>query len=395
MTINGVAGVDLILPHGMFTSVVEQARNAILFAVIPPAAPFLPRIVYANAAFHAMTGYTPAEVIGDTLACVCGSDTDQTVLEQIAYAAENRQSFFGDMRQYRKDGTPVWVELHMFPVSDADGMQEYVTFVQHEITAQRALLEAHEAATAELTRSNRALQEFASVASHDLQEPLRKIMTFGAYLGEATENTLDAEARDYLDRMLHAAGRMRILINDLLAFSRVTARVQPFVPVDLAQTVHDVVTDLEAQLIETHGRVIVGELVTLDADPRQMGMVFQNLISNALKFARPGIPPEVTISGQIVAPPHRAATRGEGRRWYAVQVTDNGIGFDPKYAEKIFAVFHRLHRRSEYEGTGIGLAICREIAANHGGMVTAMAVPGAGASFTLTLPMHAHKGGPP
>lgn len=393
MTINDVSGQALSPLHGVFASVVAQSRDAILIAVVPPAAPFLPQIAYANPAFPTLMGFAPAEIIGSTLACVCGPETEPTVLAKIADAAENGHPFLTEMCQYRKDGTPVWVELRMFPVPESDTGQAQVALVQRDLTTERQLQRAHDVATAEWTRSNRALQEFASVASHDLQEPLRKIVAFGTYLGEATADTLNEEARDYLDSILHAAGRMQTLINDLLMFSRITARVQPFAPVDLAETVRNVVADLDAQLTRTEGHVIVGELATIDADPRQIGMLFQNLISNALKFARPGIPPEVTITGQIIAPPPNIGIRGESRQWYAVQIADNGIGFDSKYAEKIFAVFHRLHRRSEYEGTGIGLAICREVAANHGGTVTARGTPGTGATFTFMTPMYTHVGG--
>lgn len=232
--------------------------------------------------------------------------------------------------------------------------------------------------TTELRRSNRALEEFASVASHDLQEPLRKIQQFGDRLDKKLGPVLDETNRDYLRRMLDAAGRMRALISDLLTYSRVSTKVQLPVRVNLTDVVRGVVGDLDGRLQQAGGRVECGELPELDAEPTQMRQLFQNLIGNALKFQKPDVPPVVRVAGQIV--------EGDGGPRVEIEVADNGIGFDEKYSDKIFHLFQRLHGRDEYEGTGMGLAIVRKIVEQHGGAIAARSRPGEGTTFVVTLP---------
>jgi signal transduction histidine kinase len=243
--------------------------------------------------------------------------------------------------------------------------------------------------TVELERSNRELEDFAYVASHDLQEPLRKIQAFGSRLRQKYGELLDTQGLDYLNRMESAAARMQTLINDLLTFSRVTTRAQPFVEVDLARLVQVVLLDLEVKIGEVNGRVHIGDLPTIEAEPTQMRQLFQNLISNALKFHRQGVPPVIHISGEYLteAPPNLLKETAANTPCCQIFVTDNGIGFDQKYAERIFTVFQRLHRRSEYEGTGVGLALCRKIVERHRGTITATSQVGQGTTFTVTLPV--------
>lgn len=234
----------------------------------------------------------------------------------------------------------------------------------------------------ELNRSNRELQDFAFVASHDLQEPLRKIQAFGDRLKSKHGPDLNENARDYLDRMQNAAGRMHTLINDLLGFSRVTTKAQPFVPTDLNSVAREVLNDLEVRVLDNGGHVDVGDLPTIDADPLQMRQLLQNLIGNALKFHRPGVPPIIKVTGDVSA---------NGGSELKLTVEDNGIGFDEKYLDRIFTPFQRLHGRGEYEGTGIGLAVCRKIVERHGGVLAAKSKPGEGSAFTATLPVKQQK----
>lgn len=257
---------------------------------------------------------------------------------------------------------------------------------------QRAEAELTEA-VAQLERSNRELQDFAYVASHDLQEPLRKIRAFGDRLTSQCGEALGMRGCDYLARMQQAAARMQTLITDLLAFSRVTTKAQPFSTVDLTQVAQEVIGDLEVCLEQVGGSVVVAPLPTIEADPVQMRQLLQNLLGNALKFHRPEVPPVVKVSSDGL--PRRAADATNPMacpRWYQLSVEDNGIGFDEKYLDRIFAPFQRLHGRSEYEGTGIGLAVCRKIAERHGGSITARSTPGQGATFIVTLPVTQGKG---
>ncbi len=236
---------------------------------------------------------------------------------------------------------------------------------------------------AELQRSNQELEQFASVASHDLQEPLRKIQAFGDRLQARCAEALDEQGNDYLQRMRSAAARMRTLIDDLLTFSRVTTRGQPFVEVDLAAEAEQVVSDLESRLQQTGGRVEIGPLPTLRADPTQMRQLLQNLLVNALKFHRPNEPPIVRLEGRLLPD-----GQSNGASFWEIAVRDNGIGFEEKYLDRIFQLFQRLHGRGEYEGTGLGLAICRKIVERHGGTIAARSKPGQGATFLVTLPAH-------
>lgn len=231
-----------------------------------------------------------------------------------------------------------------------------------------------------LQRSNQELQDFAYVASHDLQEPLRKIQAFGTILQDEYADNL-GEGYDYLVRMRSAAARMSTLIEDLLAFSRVTTHAKEHAEIDVSTIIDEVIDDLEARIKDTQGTVTVDAMPKIYADPLQMRQLFQNLIGNALKFHRPDVPPIVTVSSKITDP----TDSDDGA--YEISVNDNGVGFDEKYLDRIFAVFQRLHGRDSYEGTGIGLAVCRKIVERHDGTITATSTPGKGSTFIITLPI--------
>ena len=334
------------------------------------------RIRVVNGAVTHLLGFKDADLLGrsiDTLEVMHGEQTISRTLKDLA-----RKTAIRDqerlLRQKNSD-EPIAVSISISPVTDGDVQQGAVVIARDIRERKEAEAEIHDAIR-RLEQSNRELEDFAYVASHDLQEPLRKIQAFGDRLQAKYAPELPEQARDYIGRMQSAAKRMQVLINDLLAFSRVTTKAQPFVPVDLEHIAREVAHDLEIRTHELGAHVEIGTLPAIDADPLQMRQLLQNLISNALKFHREGVPPLVSVNGTV-----------EGDRAQIV-VVDNGIGFEEKYGERIFTMFERLHGRGTYEGTGIGLAICRKIVERHGGEVVAHSAPGVGSTFTVTLPLH-------
>ena len=261
--------------------------------------------------------------------------------------------------------------------------------LRSENAARKQAEEALRKYADELKRSNEELEQFASIASHDLQEPLRKIQAFGDRLLSKYGTALDERGRDYLTRMQGAASRLQGLIGDLLTLSRVTSKGRPFVETDLADVVREVLGDLEMQIERSGGQVEMSDLPTVEADPMQMRQLLQNLISNALKFRREDRPPSVRVYGRVS---HDGVAHKVKSPAYQIHVEDNGIGFDEKYLDRIFKPFQRLHGRNAYEGTGIGLAICNKIVERHGGALTATSTPGTGTTFTITLSKHAQGG---
>ena len=263
-----------------------------------------------------------------------------------------------------------------------------LTFFLRDISARKKAEEEQARHAAELERSNRDLEQFAYVASHDLQEPLRKIRAFGDRLELKCQDILDETAQECVSRMQNAAARMQELIEGLLLLSRVTTRAREFVQVDLGEIVEQVVSDLESQIERVRGHVEVGKLPTIQAEPLQIRQLLQNLIANALKFHRPDEPPVVKVEARYLLPrEQRQSQKSLAEEKCRITIEDNGIGFDQQYAERIFGIFQRLHPRDVYEGTGIGLAICRRIAEYHGGQISARSEPGRGSTFEVVLPV--------
>ncbi len=287
----------------------------------------------------------------------------------------------------RGDGSVVWIATTKVPLTDVEGRCIGMVGVSSDISERKEAEERLRLAAEQLRRSNLELQEFASVASHDLQEPLRKIQAFGDRLKIKCADALGENGRDYLDRMQDAARRMQILLHDLLTLSRITSKAQPFERIDLRKVVNDVVSDLEVRIEQSGAAVEIGSLPVIDADAAQMRQLLQNLISNALKFQPPGTRPEVIISAKLLDNAESLPGAMPGEEICQLMVRDNGIGFDERYLDRIFQVFQRLHSRSDYEGTGIGLAVCRKIVERHGGQISAKSADGDGATFIVTLPV--------
>ena len=336
------------------------------------------RVTQANRAFFRTFRVEPQDTIGEVLFTLGDGQWDIAPLRELLrdkLAVEPQLNDFDVDHEFPGIGRKIML-LNARLVSQGPNMPRIILLAIEDVTERRftewRLADQHR----ELQRSNAALDEFASVASHDLQEPVRKILSFGDLLNTSAGPALEGNAREHLARMLSAAARMRTLISDLLMYSQVTTRVQPFVSTDLARIAREVIADLETAIAESGGRVEVGDLPVIAADPLQMRQLLQNLLGNSLKYRRKDTPPVVRLSCSSPDGKHRAIT-----------VTDNGIGFNEKHAGKIFGMFVRLHGRAQYEGSGIGLAICRKIVERHGGTIAATSTAGQGATFTVILPV--------
>ena len=308
----------------------------------------------------------------------------------------------GSMLSKRTEVTAVRANGELFPaeltmtISQEQGAP-VLTFFVRDISERKQAEEEQRRYARDLERSNRELEQFAYVASHDLQEPLRKIRTFGDRLQRNCEASLDEIGLDCLHRMQNAAGRMQELINGLLNLSRVTTKTADFVPVDLGKIAREVVSDLEVKIEQSGALVEIGNMPTIQADPMQLRQLLQNLIGNALKFQEKGTIPSVKVEARYTVNRTERATAAQNpgsdisKEMCRITVEDNGIGFDEKYLDRIFKVFQRLHPRDIHEGTGVGLAICRKIVERHNGTITAQSEPDQGAKFIVTLPVRQEK----
>lgn len=318
-----------------------------------------------------------------------------------------------EMKLKRGDDTWGFVNINTVPVYDGQGKLLYGVAAFEDITerkkSEQALQESEsryrelareletrvrkrtqelEQANQDLQRSNDNLQQFAYVASHDLQEPLRKIQQFGDLLDSQYGEQL-GQGADFLKRMQAAASRMSTLIRDLLAYSRVTTRQQTFGPIALQTILNNVLVNLEWSIAQSCAQVDFTELPVVKGDATQLGQLFQNLLSNAIKFTKPGETPSIQVSSTTCTRsdiPDGVRLTSDATNFYQISVHDEGIGFDTKYLDRIFQVFQRLHKKSDYAGSGVGLAICQRVVENHGGGITATSRPGEGATFLVYLP---------
>jgi PAS domain S-box-containing protein len=327
------------------------------------------QIRVANTQAEAMLGYEPGQIVGQSIEVLIPPELrERHAGHRARYnaAPTTRQMGIGlALVAQRQDGSEVPVEISLRPLEL--GGATYVVAAIRDITERRMQTEA-------LARSNEALQQFAYVASHDLQEPLRMVSSYLQLLERRYKDKLDEDAREFIGFAVDGAKRMQALIHDLLAYSRVGQPDVVHVKVDLNEVVRQVLDDLALTIEESGARVSVGPLPTVNGEPGQLGQVFQNLLSNALKFRKPDQPPVIEATA------HR---QDEG---WAISVRDEGIGIEPQYADRIFQIFQRLHTRHEYPGTGIGLAICKRIVEQHGGTIRLDSQLGVGSTFTFTLP---------
>lgn len=285
-------------------------------------------------------------------------------------------------------------------ITDSAGKVVKLIGTVQDITDQRNSEQELLLKTQKLEASNVELQKFAFVASHDLREPLRKIITFGSMLEREYKDTLGEKGNLYLQKMTGASLRMQKLIDDILDFSKLTVNTREYAKVQLGTVISGVLSDMEVAITKSHANIEVAALPEIEANASQLGQLFQNLISNAIKFSKPGEAPDIHIySRQVSAfnlPPEFVKENqlhlALNKRYCQVSIEDKGIGFDESYLDKIFLIFQRLHDRAEYEGTGVGLAICKKVVDLHNGYITAYSRQGEGATFIIFLPLQQDHG---
>ena len=338
------------------------------------------KFTYSNQVVSRLLGYSENEVLGKHYLTLIRPDyhakAQAFYLKQ--FHSKEPTSYF-EFPALSLMGEEVWLGQNVQLVWQQQklvGMQA----VARDITQRKHMEEALIKQAEELSSANADLQQFAFVAAHDLQEPLRKIQAFGDRLSRKYKDVLDEQGQDYLSRMQASARRMRTLIDDLLLFAKTTKHERSLV--SLEQIAKEVISDLQSKLEDTQGHIEVGSLPTLWADPVQMRQVLQNLLGNALKFHKPGLPPVVKLMSKRM-----------GSQWQ-IYVQDNGIGFDEQYKDRIFKVFQRLHSFEKYEGTGMGLAIVRKIVESYDGSIEVYSRPGQGSTFILSFPIESASKNP-
>jgi PAS domain S-box-containing protein len=331
-----------------------------------------------NRAARDLFGYAADEAYGLTIpALVPEAGTSRPWQERIAQILSGAAHAGMEIRTRTRAGVPLRLLSHAIPVRGPAGQITGIISADIDITTRRALEDQVVDQLRQVTALNTELEQFATIACHDLKEPLRKIQVFNGRLNDLCGDRVGPQGKEYLGQIAGAAGRMQALIRDLFALTQVDRLEMPLAAVDMGQVVRNVVTDLTARLEETGGTVDIGDLPSVTGDSSQMHQLMQNLIMNSLKYHRPDFPPRVTVRAMGAA---------------RLEVADNGIGFDEQYLTRIFAPFQRLHGRGEYEGTGIGLALCKKIVERHSGTITARSRPGHGATFVIDFPPRAADG---
>ncbi|MDM8005245.1 MAG: PAS domain S-box protein [Phycisphaerae bacterium] len=330
-------------------------------------------IEYVNPQFTRATGYTFEEAIGKNPRILKTEHTPPETHQQLWETIKSGRDWHGEFCNRRKNGEPYWESASISPVTDAEGRTTHFVAVKIDITDRKRAEEALRRVADDLARSNRDLEQFAYVASHDLQEPLRTVAGYLQLIERRYKSKLDKDADEFIEFAVDGAVRLQQLIDDLLAYSRIDTHGRPFDSTDCGRVLETVVEGLQAVIRENRAVITYDPLPTVRADATQIMQLFQNLIGNAIKFR----------SDQ--APVIHVSTRQVGRDWQ-FSVQDNGIGMHSQYFDRIFVVFQRLHTRDSYPGTGIGLAICKRIVDRHGGKIWVESEVGKGSTFFFTLP---------
>lgn len=325
-----------------------------------------------NAAWERTLGHSVAELLAEPYLSFVHPDDREATIAEAQRINDGEDTIWFENRYRCSDGSYRWLLWR----ATAPLGSPHIYAAARDITDHKAASAALARTAGELKRSNAELDQFASIASHDLQEPLRMITSYLGLLQRRSQGKLDAEAQSFIGFAVDGASRMRALLDDLLSWSRVATRARALAPTNLETVLAGVLRDLHVAIEESGAQVTHDPLPTLTADPAQVAQLFQNLLANAMKF-RGTAAPRIHIAAE-------AADDG----WH-LAVRDNGIGIDPKHFERVFTIFQRLHTRDEYPGTGIGLAVCRKIVERHGGHIWIESAPGAGATFHFTIPERA------
>jgi light-regulated signal transduction histidine kinase (bacteriophytochrome) len=302
-------------------------------------------------------------------------------------AISTKSEFEHEYQVKTRTGASKIVSTKAKVVADADGYVSKIVGVTRDVTRLRNFERDRERSIRELNRSNKELEEFAYIASHDLQEPIRKISTFGERLKTKFIDKLGTDGALYLERIMASADNMRMLIDNLLEFSRTTRSSHAFEWINLQDIIANVKTDLELKIEETNASITTSALPRLEAVASEMKQLFNNLVSNSIKFRKSALAPVIKITGDKISKSEKEEHHlPVDKEFFKIQVNDNGIGFEEEYADRIFQIFQRLHGKAEYPGSGIGLAICKKIVDNHNGIMYAESKPDAGATFVVILP---------
>lgn len=344
-----------------------------------------------NKGAEKIKGYTADEIIGKNFNIFyTEQDRISGLPEKLLEFARVEGKSNHEGWRVRKDGSWFWGNIVLTSLHDENDNIIGFSKVTRDLSAQRnAELELQEK-NKELEAMNQELASFAYVSSHDLQEPLRKIQTFASRILETENEKLSERGKDYFQRMQNAALRMQNLIEDLLAYSRTNTAEKNYESTDLNVLLNEVKGDLSETIESKHATIRAAVLPSLQVVPFQVSQLFSNVLGNALKFSKPDVAPEIDITYNIVSGKILKDAPGvAGKNYHHIAIKDNGIGFEPEHTTRIFEVFQRLHGRSEYSGTGIGLAICKKIMDNHGGFITAESELEQGATFHLYFPVKA------
>jgi|GEM_PF-2951307 len=381
--------------YTLLQSVIDNSLTGIvLYGIVRDGSGAIVDFVYklTNEVNARTTGRSVAEMTGKRLLSLFPNVSRAGFYDKLVQVAETQEPHQWTFR-IDSDNIECWIEASLVP----HGEDVLFTFLDITDLKKKELeLQQHAGALAlanlDLKRSNEYLQQFAYVASHDLQEPLRKIQSFGDILTVQYGPLLPEGATRHIDRMQNAARRMSNLVNDLLTYSRLATHQQPFQAVNLRRVVDSVLGDRELAILGSKARIEVGELPTVMADPGQMYQLFGNLIGNALKYVTPGKVPVVQVSSRRIEaealPTEVLTVNAPGSQAYwEITVRDEGIGFEEKYLDRLFGMFQRLHGKTQYEGSGMGLAICKRVVDNHRGGITAYSQPGSGSVFVVYLPV--------